>query len=158
MSHDPTSADARSEVRARGAERGSAVGAAVGASAAELAARVAAGAAAGASAGAGGLAGVLREARGTVASASEVLEGVVEDALDRAGVVRWGRKPPSRWPWAAAAAAAGAAAGAGAVLLLRRVVGQDAPGAQEPEQLQAVVDTGSAGTSGTVRSLADRRR
>ena len=47
---------------------------------------------------------------------------------------------PRRWPWAVAAAVLGAAAGAGAVLAARRVVGEDAPGAQEPEQLRAVID------------------
>lgn len=49
--------------------------------------------------------------------------------------------PPRRWPWAAAAAVLGAAAGAGCVLLLRRLIGQDAPDAQEPGELKAVVDT-----------------
>ena len=45
-----------------------------------------------------------------------------------------------RWPWALLAAVLGAAAGAAVVLLARRVVGEDAPGAQEPEELQAVID------------------
>jgi hypothetical protein len=52
-----------------------------------------------------------------------------------------------RWPWAAAAALVGAAAGAGLVVLLRRLIGQDAPGAQEPEELEAVIDLRTAGTA-----------
>ncbi|MBW3551714.1 MAG: hypothetical protein KY442_13295, partial [Proteobacteria bacterium] len=52
-------------------------------------------------------------------------------------------RPPvgaRRWPWAVLAAAVGAAAGAGVALLVGRLIGEDAPGAQEPEELQAVVD------------------
>jgi hypothetical protein len=45
-----------------------------------------------------------------------------------------------RWPWALAATVAGAAAGAAVAYAVRRVQGQDRPGAVEPEQLQAVVD------------------
>jgi hypothetical protein len=45
-----------------------------------------------------------------------------------------------RWPWALAATVAGAAAGGGVAYAVRRVAGQDRPGAVEPEQLQAVVD------------------
>ena len=46
-----------------------------------------------------------------------------------------------RWPWAVGAAVLGAAAGAGvAVLAGRLLMGQDAPDAQEPEDLEAVVD------------------
>lgn len=45
-----------------------------------------------------------------------------------------------RWPWAALAAVVGAAAGAAVVVLVRRLAGQDAPGAQEPEELEAVID------------------
>ena len=51
-----------------------------------------------------------------------------------------GRTRSRRWPWALAAALAGGAAAAGAVLLARKVEGTDAPGAQEPHELQAVVD------------------
>ena len=85
----------------------------------------------------------------------EVLEGVVEDGRERALSV-FGRTPPppkrSRLPWAAGAVVAGAAAGAAVAFAVRRLVGQDAPGAQEPDQLRAVVDTGttSAGTATTV--------
>ena len=87
--------------------------------------------------------GSLAEARAAVEGWSEVLEGVVEDVRERSGEVREalsGRRPPRRWPWALGAAAAGAAAGAGVALLVRGVMGQDAPGAKEPELLQAVVD------------------
>ena len=49
-------------------------------------------------------------------------------------------RPVRRWRWALAAAVAGAAAGAAVAYAVRRVEGQDAPGAVEPEQLQAVVD------------------
>ena len=45
-----------------------------------------------------------------------------------------------RWPWALAATVAGAAAGGAVAHVVRRVQGQDRPGAVEPEQLQAVVD------------------
>ena len=48
---------------------------------------------------------------------------------------------PRRWPWAVWGALAGAAAGVGAVLVARRVLGQDAPDAQDPSELEAVVDT-----------------
>lgn len=76
---------------------------------------------------------------------SEVLEGVVEDGRERRGAAL---VPPARgrrrWPWSLGAAVAGAAAGAAVVLAVRRVLGQDAPDAQEPEQLRAVVDSGPA--------------
>lgn len=72
-----------------------------------------------------------------------VLEGVVEDGRDRAVAVLGRQKPaPRRWPWVAGALA-GAAAGAGVAFAIRRLVGQDAPGAQEPDQLRAVVDPGT---------------
>ncbi len=75
--------------------------------------------------------GALDTARSRSADALTVLRG------DRVG-------PPSslrRWPWALAAAVAGAAAGALVVSVLRRVAPGDAPGAQEPHELRAVVDT-----------------
>ena len=59
-------------------------------------------------------------------------------------------RPPAaarRWPWAVLAAVTGAAAGAAVVLLLRRIEGEDAPGAQEPHELQAVVDRPATGTA-----------
>ena len=85
----------------------------------------------------------LPDVRGAANSLTEVLEGVVEDVRERGGEVvdaLAGRRRPRRWPWAVGAAAAGAAAGAGVALLVRGLVGQDAPGAQEPDQLRAVVD------------------
>ena len=45
-----------------------------------------------------------------------------------------------RWPVAVLAAVAGAVAAAGIVTLLQRLRTQDPPGAQEPEELEAVVD------------------
>lgn len=50
-----------------------------------------------------------------------------------------------RWPWAVLAAVLGALAGAAVVVLARRVVGEDAPDAQEPEDLQAVIDLRTTG-------------
>ena len=78
--------------------------------------------------------------------------GEVQEALDTS-LVRGGAAwdavsgarvgPPTavrRWPWALAAAALGAVAGGALAVLVRRLGGQDAPGAQEPEELEAVVD------------------
>ena len=50
-----------------------------------------------------------------------------------------------RWPWAVLAGALGAVSGAATVLVLRRVIGQDAPDAQEPLQLIALVDRAPVG-------------
>lgn len=75
--------------------------------------------------------------------AIDVLEGVLEEGRERgSGVVDAlaGRRTPSRWPWALAAAAVGALAGAGVAFALRGALGQDAPGAQDPAELLAVVD------------------
>lgn len=96
------------------------------------------------------LAHALREARTGLTHVPDVLEGVLEDAADRRHSVVdvLGGRRRRRWPWTAGAAAAGAAAGAGAVLLLRRLVGQDAPDALEPEELQAVVDPGPDAPAG----------
>jgi len=74
-----------------------------------------------------------------------VLDGVVEDGRDRAAALLAAQPPARRWPWAVGAAVLGAAAGAAVAVAVRRVVGQDAPDAQDPEQLRAVVDTGRAG-------------
>ncbi len=49
-------------------------------------------------------------------------------------------RTPRRWTFAVY----GAVAGAGAAVLARKVAGQDAPDAVEPEQLRAVVDPGPA--------------
>lgn len=51
--------------------------------------------------------------------------------------------PPAarrRWPWAVLAALLGAAAGVAIATTARRLQGSDAPGAQEPHELRAVVD------------------
>jgi F0F1-type ATP synthase membrane subunit c/vacuolar-type H+-ATPase subunit K len=73
-----------------------------------------------------------------------VLEGVLEEAFDRGAeawdVLRGRRTPPPRWPWATGSALAGAALAVGVAVLVRRLRTQDAPGAQDPEQVQAVVD------------------
>lgn len=56
-----------------------------------------------------------------------------------------------RWPWAVAAAVAGAAAGGAVAYALRKVEGTDAPDAQEPHELQAVVDVpGDRVTTGSM--------
>ena len=143
------------ETALRGVELGGVVGAAVGA-ALDGAGRLGRDTAAAAARGVGAaretglaatpaLAGALDDARTSVVRAQEILDGVVEGVRERgpaAVAVLAGRRPPRRWPWAVAAALAGAAAGAGAALLVQRLLGQDAPGAQEPEQLVAVVDAG----------------
>ncbi|GAC1439319.1 MAG: hypothetical protein NVSMB55_00370 [Mycobacteriales bacterium] len=46
----------------------------------------------------------------------------------------------SRWPWALAAALAGAAAGVAVAVAVRRISRPDAPGAQDPQDLEAVID------------------
>jgi hypothetical protein len=56
---------------------------------------------------------------------------------------------PRRWPWALTAAALGAALGAGGVLLVRRVLGEDAADAQDPADLRAVIDPGPPGGGGS---------
>ena len=78
-----------------------------------------------------------------VTGALQTLDGVVVEGRYRGlGAIDAlaGRRAPRRWPWAAGAAALGALVGAGLALALRGALGQDAPDAQEPEQLQAVVD------------------
>lgn len=45
-----------------------------------------------------------------------------------------------RWPWALGAAVLGAVVGGGVARLVRRVTGDDAPDAQDPDQVEAVVD------------------
>ena len=92
---------------------------------------------------------------------AHVLEGVVQEGRERAGALRHSgaggrrtrravtvlpgrRRPVTRrgLPWAVGASLAGAAGGVALALVVRRVLGQDAPDAQEPEQLRAVVDAG----------------
>ena len=74
------------------------------------------------------------------------------EALERGGAA-WGalrgdvvvpRGAARRWPWAVGAAVAGALAGAVVAKLLAKVAPADAPGAQEPHELRAVVDSADA--------------
>jgi hypothetical protein len=60
----------------------------------------------------------------------------------RTGTGLRGRRPPAarRWPWALLAAVLGAAAGSAAAVVVRSLEGTDAPDAQEPDEVQAVVD------------------
>ena len=91
----------------------------------------------------GRIAGQAADVVGDVVDLSVLRSGAALDAL-RGGPVR----PPvgvRRLPWALAAAVVGAAAGAATALLVRRVIGQDAPDAQAPEDLEAVVDRPETG-------------
>ena len=102
---------------------------------------------------AGGAGAALADVRTAAGQLTEVLEGVVEDARGRGVEVVGalsGRRPARRWPWAVAAAVAGATAGAGVALVVQRVLGQDAPGAQDPSELRAVVDPRPETTSGPI--------
>jgi hypothetical protein len=98
------------------------------------------------------VAGAVEGAIDTVADVAGSVAGTVGGLLAEPGV-RGGAAldalrgvpvgPPAavrRWPWAVAAAVLGAAAGAGVALLAARLQGRDAPGAQEPHELRAVVD------------------
>lgn len=89
-------------------------------------------------------AGAVPLAAATSGAVSEVLDdarvrgGAAWEALrgDRVG-------PPvavRRWPWALTAALVGASAGAALAYVLKRLGQSDAPGAQEPHEVQAVVD------------------
>ena len=86
-------------------------------------------------------------ARAEVSPYVETVSGVLEDAGHR-GSAAWAALrdpagdvlPTRRWPWAFGAAVAGAAAGAVVALAIGRVRTADVPGAQDPEELQAVVD------------------
>ena len=81
-------------------------------------------------------------------SASDSLRRAAQTSRVRGGAARAALRgsrvgPPTavrRWPWALAAAILGAAAGSGVAVLVRRLEGQDAPGAQDPSELEAVVD------------------
>lgn len=94
---------------------------------------------------AGTVGGALRTVAGELV---ETVSGLVEEPAVRGGAALDALRgipvgPPAsvrRWPWALTAALLGAAAGAGVAYALRRLEGQDAPGAQDPHELQAVVD------------------
>lgn len=87
----------------------------------------------------------------------EVLEGVLEDAFER-GAQAWdalrGRRR-RRWPWALTSALAGAAAAVAVTVAARRLSTQDAPGAQEPDQVEAVVDPGPVAATVPVGAAVD---
>jgi hypothetical protein len=79
-----------------------------------------------------------REKADAILSEAALRGGAAWDALrgERVG-------PPvavPRWPWALAAALAGAAAGVAVAIAVRRLDRPDAPDAQEPEDLEAVID------------------
>lgn len=80
-----------------------------------------------------------------------VLEGVLEDARER-GYDVWeavgGSRPKrrSRYPWAPRAAVVGGILGVVAAVAVRALRKGDAPGAQEPEQVRAVVDPAPSAT------------
>ena len=92
---------------------------------------------------------LIEDARTRGADLSGDVSALLDEALVRGGAawdaLRGERVGPPvahrRWPAALAAAAAGAAAGVAVAVLLRRMTGE-APGAQEPEELLAVVDRG----------------
>jgi hypothetical protein len=113
-------------------------------------------------------AGTAREVAGRFGSAAAgvagelvgTVQGLVEEpgvrgaaALDALRGVPVG--PPAarrRWPWALAAAAAGASAGISVAVAVRRLAGSDAPDAQEPHELRAVVDVADGSvTTGQIR-------
>jgi len=81
-------------------------------------------------------------------SARGLLQEAVHTSRVRGGAARAALRgsrvgPPAavrRWPWALAAAILGAAAGSGVAVLVRRLEGEDAPDAQDPSELEAVVD------------------
>lgn len=80
--------------------------------------------------------------------ARERAELILDEARSRGGAawdaLRGERVGPpvavARWPWALAAAIAGAAAGVAVAIAVRELSRPDAPGAQDPEDLQAVID------------------
>lgn len=93
-----------------------------------------------------------RKARRRSSSAGVRVVGAAQEGLATSAVraeaawdaVRGSRVgPPTavrRWPWALGAAVLGALAAGGLSACVRRLAGQDAPGAVEPDELQAVVD------------------
>ena len=102
---------------------------------------------------------VVEQVDAVLDDARQRAEAIVEDARQRAeavlgeAAVRGGAAwdalrgervgPPvavARWPWALAAAVGGALAGAAVALAVRRMSRPDAPDAQDPADLQAVID------------------
>ena len=91
---------------------------------------------------------LLEEARSRGTELSGELSAALDEARIRGGAawdaLRGERVGPPvavrRWPVALTAALLGAAAGAAVAYLLRRLSPADAPDAQEPEELVAVVD------------------
>lgn len=96
------------------------------------------------------VADAVQDVLGAVGAAVEEVGGLLREPATRGGAALDALRgvpvgPPAsvrRWPWAVAAALAGAAAGAGLAVLVARLQGVDAPGAQEPHELRAVVDRG----------------
>lgn len=84
-------------------------------------------------------------------SLAQVIGGYAEQGRERGGSlltsasrsVSGRTRPQRRWPWAISAALLGAAAGAAVAFVVRSLLGSDAPDAQEPEELRAVVDLGT---------------
>lgn len=87
-------------------------------------------------------------AAGVAGELVETVQGLVEEPAVRGGAALHALRgipvgPPAarrRWPWAVLAAVAGASAGAAVAVAVRRLSTTDAPGAQEPHELRAVVD------------------
>jgi hypothetical protein len=87
-------------------------------------------------------------ALGAAGGLVSTVHGIVEEPTVRGGAALDALRgvpvgPPAarrRWPWAVGAALTGAAAGAVVAALVRRLSTTDAPGAQEPHELRAVVD------------------
>lgn len=89
-----------------------------------------------------------RHAEALVEEARDRAEAILAEAAVRGGAawdaLRGERVGPpvavARWPWAVAAAAVGAAAGVAVAIAARRFAQPDAPDAQDPEDVQAVID------------------
>lgn len=91
------------------------------------------------------VAGSARQLAGRLGEATaETVSGLVDEPAVRGmaalQALRGAQPPRRRWTWAVGAALAGATAGAAVAVLVRRLGGGDAPGAQEPHELRAVVD------------------
>lgn len=95
-----------------------------------------------------GATGLVVAAGPLLEQAVETVSGVLEEAGERGGAawvaLQGGAVHPPvgvrRWRWAVGAAVAGAAAGAAVAYVASRLRTQDAPGALDPEQVEAVVD------------------